>query len=373
MLVGGIYFAQNSFGIKQKQSQLKKLETEVKNLEKQIKKAQKGQQDNLSRYNSLQKLVETRRAYIDELTRELGGLETNLTESEELIEALQRDVDSLKTGYADMVYASEKMSFSCNRLFLVFSSKSYNDLAIRLKFVNQFITIKRRQVEKIEVVQRTLSSEKQSISLKYHEKKSSLIRLMQEKAKLNSEMELANQEFERLEKREQDLASQRKQKQREIQMIKEAIAEMLKKPQQNAVVLSKGFSANKGKLPWPVKTGKSLDWRYGVQAHPSIPGVEVNNLGIGINAADGTAVYAAFGGEVRKILNIPGSGQTVMVKHGDYFTVYGRLKNVTVSAGTKVITGQQLGQVMEVSGSSSLDFQVWYKQENQNPQSWLSK
>jgi murein hydrolase activator len=72
-------------------------------------------------------------------------------------------------------------------------------------------------------------------------------------------------------------------------------------------------------------------------------------------------------------LSIPGSGQTIMIKHGEYFSVYGRIENVEVAPGTKVLTGQKLGTVMEVNENNSIDFQIWHKQENQNPESWLTK
>ena len=148
---------------------------------------------------------------------------------------------------------------------------------------------------------------------------------------------------------------------------------MLKRPEINIVALSKNFASNKGKLPWPVKSNKYVSWKYGIQPHPTIRNVEINNLGMGIQTSGGAPVYAAFEGEVRKVLNIPGSGQTIMIKHGEYFSVYGRIENVLVTPGTKVSTGQKLGTVMEVNESNSIDFQIWHKQENQNPEDWLTK
>ncbi len=359
--------------VKQKQTQLKRLENEVNSLKSLIQSTEQGQQASLGKYEALNELVSLRKQFIQELKNEVVDLEYTLGDSEDLIAALSNDLDSLKSDYADMVYSTAKMNHSFDRLFLIFSSQSYNQLTMRLKFLNQFAQIKREQVEKIVLVQKTLKSEKQIVSSKYSDKKQALNKIVEEKSNLSLEMEQANKEYEALKFKEKDLNKQLKNKKREIQLIKSAIEEMLKKPEINISILSKNFSANKGRLPWPVKSAKFVSWRYGVQAHPTIKNVEINNLGMGIQTQSGTAVYAAFEGEVRKVLNIPGSGQTIMVKHGEYFTVYGHMQNVIVTPGSKISTGQKLGEVMEVNESNALDFQIWHKQENLNPQSWLIK
>lgn len=372
LFIAGIFYAQVK-GLTQKQSQLHRLEKEVNKLKVLIESTESGQTASLGRYQALNELVSVRKQYIKVLEDEVEKLEGTLSDSEILINALSSDLDSLKNDYAEMVYATAKLSHGYDRLFLIFSAQSYNQLSMRIKFLNQFSKIKREQVEKIILVQATLQSEKQIVANKYESKKQSLAKIVSEKSKLSSEMNEVNREYISLKSKEKDLTKQLKTKQKEIKIIKEAIAEMLRKPEVNSAALSKNFASNKGKLPWPVRSNKFVSWKYGVQAHPTIRNVEINNLGMGIQTSDGADVYAAFEGEVRKVLTIPGSGQTIMVKHGEYFTVYGRMENVIVSPGTKIATGQKIGQVMDVGGTSALDFQIWHKQDNQNPQLWLSK
>jgi murein hydrolase activator len=372
LFISCIFFAQVA-AVQKKQSQLKKLETEVNNLKSMIVSTEEGQKASLDKYQALNQLVALRKRYISELQSEVGKLESSMSDSEELINALSRDLDSLKSDYAEMIYSTSKMTHSSDRLFLIFSARNYNQLAMRLKFLNQFSKIKKEQVEKILLVKATLQTEKEIVSNKYDEKKNALSKIVNEKKKLSNEMLEVNTQYTLLQSKEKQLSSQLKTKEKEIKLIKAAIEEMLKKPEINIVALSKNFASNKGKLPWPVKSNKYVSWKYGVQPHPTIRNVEINNLGMGIQTSPGASVYAAFEGEVRKVLSIPGSGQTIMIKHGEYFSVYGRIENVEVAPGTKVLTGQKLGTVMEVNENNSIDFQIWHKQENQNPESWLTK
>lgn len=372
LFISCIFFAQVAT-VQKKQSQLKKLENEVNNLKSMIVSTEKGQKASLDKYQALNQLVALRKRYINELQSEVVKLESSMSDSEDLINALSRDLDSLKSDYAEMIYSTSKMNHSSDRLFLIFSARNYNQLAMRLKFLNQFSKIKKEQVEKILLVKATLQTEKKIVSDKYDEKKNALSKIVNEKKKLSNEMLEVNTQYTLLQHKEKQLSSQLKTKEKEIKLIKAAIEEMLKKPEINIVALSKNFASNKGKLPWPVKTNRYVSWKYGVQAHPTIRNVEINNLGMGIQTNAGASVYAAFEGEVRKVLSIPGSGQTIMIKHGEYFSVYGRIENVEVTPGTKVVTGQKLGTVMEVNESNSIDFQIWHKQENQNPELWLTK
>lgn len=356
-----------------------KLEQEIKDLQAILESNSSASEASLGKILALEELVTKRKRYVQILENEVFRLETNLKNSEDLINALNSDVDSLKTEYAKMIYLTSKMNHSFNRLFLVFSSQSYNHLSMRLKFLNQFSQVKREQVEKIQKVQATLVNEKEFLDQKYAEKKKALNKVVREKKKVNSTLDAVEKELVSLKTKSKELADQIKQKEKEKERIKEAIkkiiAEEAKKVGNKAqnLKLSKTFSLNKAKLPWPVKSKSFVSWKYGRRPHPSIPGVEINNLGIGIQTTSGSPAYCVFEGEVRKVLKIPGSGSTIMVKHGDFFTVYGRVENVSVKPGDTVSTGQQIGTVKKVNGTSALDFQVWQKQKNLNPQSWLAK
>lgn len=370
LLIGGVYFSQNK-ELAKSQVKQKKLEKEIKDLQVILKNTKSESNASLGKILALTEIVSKRKLYINSIQDDVTELQTTLLDSEELIEALESDVDSLKRDYAEMIYSTSKMNHSFNRLFLIFSSASYNHLAMRLKFLNQFAEIKREQVEKIGKVQSVLGTEKNIVSQRYTEKKRALDKILSEKEKLNSELASVTKERANLKSKEKQLKKEISDKEKEKRRIKKIISELMKGPTNTQ--LSKSFAANKGKLPWPVRSKKFVSWKYGRRPHPTLRGIELNNLGIGIQTTAGASVYSSFEGEVRKVMSVPGKGKMVMIKHGDYFTMYGQLKNISVKPGSVVRTGDKIGEVMTTNGTNTIDFQVWYKRKNQNPQLWLVK
>ena len=137
--------------------------------------------------------------------------------------------------------------------------------------------------------------------------------------------------------------------------------------------LASSFSALKGRMPFPVPSGFISD-HFGVHKHPVLKGVMVNNNGIDIQTSTGSPVHSVYDGVVATVQNIPGINMVVAIQHGEYFTVYSKLANVSVSAGQKVKTGQRIGSVAsDEDGTSEINFQVWKNTQHQNPESWLRR
>src|SRR5690606_64102 len=111
------------------------------------------------------------------------------------------------------------------------------------------------------------------------------------------------------------------------------------------IAMGKNFESNRGKLPWPVAKG-SITENYGKNAHPTLPNVFTNNNGIDIGAPKNSQVRAVFEGEVTSVLNIPGAGKVVIIKHGAYRTVYSNLQEAYVSVGDKVGSKQSIGSLL---------------------------
>ena len=134
--------------------------------------------------------------------------------------------------------------------------------------------------------------------------------------------------------------------------------------------LSQEFAANRGKLPWPVD-GTVLE-SFGQHYHPVFTNVKLPfNNGVTVGVKPHAEVRAVFNGTVEKIMMAPGYNQCVLVRHGDYFTFYCKLRNVRVKAGDAVTTGSVLGTVDTIGGENQLHFQLWSGREPQNPESWL--
>lgn len=137
--------------------------------------------------------------------------------------------------------------------------------------------------------------------------------------------------------------------------------------------LASSFSALRGRMPFPVPSGFISD-HFGVHKHPVLKGVMVNNNGIDIQTAAGSPVHTVYDGVVATVQNIPGINMVVAIQHGEYFTVYSKLANVSVSTGQKVKTGQRIGSVAsDEDGTSEINFQVWKNTAHQNPEIWLRR
>jgi len=137
--------------------------------------------------------------------------------------------------------------------------------------------------------------------------------------------------------------------------------------------LASSFSALRGRMPFPVPSGFISD-HFGVHKHPVLKGVMVNNNGVDIQTSAGSPVHSVYDGVVATVQNIPGINMVVAIQHGEYFTVYSKLANVSVSTGQKVKTGQRIGSVAsDDDGTSEINFQVWKNTVHQNPESWLRR
>ena len=134
---------------------------------------------------------------------------------------------------------------------------------------------------------------------------------------------------------------------------------------------SSSFAGNRGHLPWPVSRG-FISQRFGRHPHPVLRNVTVENRGIDIQTEAGEAVRTCFDGKVLTIANIAGMNTIVMIQHGDFFTVYAKLRSVSVQEGQRVSARDVIGTVAtDGEGTSEVQFQVWHNSANLNPESWL--
>ena len=164
-------------------------------------------------------------------------------------------------------------------------------------------------------------------------------------------------------------AQQRAEEERRKAEEKKGIA-----PTPAETALSSSFASNKGKLPWPVERGV-ISSTYGKHASVVSDKVTVTNNGIDIATEEGAQARAVFDGEVTGVTRLTGSNTVVIIRHGDYFTVYSNLENVIVKRGDKVKTKQNLGTVhtSKAENKTELHFELLKEQNRQNPAQWLKK
>lgn len=135
--------------------------------------------------------------------------------------------------------------------------------------------------------------------------------------------------------------------------------------------LASSFTASRAHLPWPVSKGFISD-RFGRKPHPVLKGIYVENQGIDIQTNAGEGVRAVYDGIVQDVTSMPGMNNVVAIQHGDYFTVYAKLRSVSVRVGQRVKARETIGTVAtDKNGVSEIQFQIWKEFTKLNPESWL--
>ncbi len=333
-----------SYYDKEKKALLKKISqtNKILNQTKHKKQATIGQ------LNAINEQVRVQSHYISSLGSEMGLIKNGLKNSKNKIDGLSGEITSLKKDYANTVYQTYKTKSSFNTLTYIFTSRSFNQMMMRLNFLKQYRKARVLQVTKIKREKNNLQDKRTELTKKEREKRIALLNLKSEKGNLDKLKENQSIILKELAAKEGDIQKKLdkyKKEQRRLEAhIKKAIeAEIAKtkkpttskttlKQREQDVALAKDFVANKGRLPWPVSQA-FISWRFGRQPHPVLKDVFVDNMGIGLQTEKDAAVRCAFNGQVTTVVKIPGMNYVVMVKHGTYFTVYTRLKKVYVTAG----------------------------------------
>jgi septal ring factor EnvC (AmiA/AmiB activator) len=278
----------------------------------------------------------------------------------------------------------------------VFSSQSYNQAFKRLRYLQEYSQFRQKQVEEILAVEQELESQllalkrqKVLLTVARNEKNRALDSSQIEVSILDQEQSSQQSLLSKLRKKEKQLKKELQSKQQLAksldQRIRKIIAEEIrlakaKASKESDVLaltpeeqeLADNFTSNKGKLPWPVERGIIIE-RFGVQAHPVLRGIETFNNGVKITTEEGSAVRAVYDGTVSRIIDIPGAGKAVILSHGDYFSVYSNLLDVSVKRGQEVLLKENIGTVLTKTSTneSITELQIWKGSEKLDPSSWL--
>lgn len=323
---------------------------------------------------ALNQQIYTRQRYINNLQVEIDFLNADILSLNDMTLALQRDMDSLKAEYSRMVYATYKVNNSYNTWTFLFTSENYNQLMMRLHYLKEFNEARKTQVIKINQLKEYLEGKKIVIQEKHDEKRQVLNDIEDEQSILSNIKNSKNRVLRNLTKREKEFLKKRKkwkQEQEKLEiLIKESIKTEITKGQR---AISKRFESNQHQLSWPL-TRCFVARKFGKQPHPFLEKIYVNNMGLGLQTQKGSKVKSVFEGKVTTVATIPGMHKVVMIQHGEYFTVYARLKNTTVKTGDTVLAKDVIGEVYtNTEGETELEFQIWKGKNRLDPSKWLKK
>ncbi len=349
----------------------KSILTEVEDLDQQIRTT-----ENLIRITNQQANL---------LTREINTNQNKIGE-------LRKELENLKEDYAKMIQKSYKSKSQQSRLMFLLSAENFLQAYKRLQYMKQYANYRQQQGEEIQQRAAELQQLNESLAEQKKTKDKLIVQNRQTRAELEKNKKSQQVLISSIRKKEGQFAAQLRQKQQEInaidrdieRIIAESIAANNKeegsvsretfKLTPEAKALAADFEKNKGSLPWPVRSGV-LSMRFGNQPHPVVKSITINSNGVRIDTEKDGKAKAIFGGTVSEVQAVKGANKAVMVRHGDYISIYNNLDKIFVRKGEKVSVGQDLGEVAtsNSTGKTTLHFLLYQNSTKLNPEHWIYK
>ena len=357
------------------------LEREIALIDKQLKENSKKSYNALNSLTLVRKKVVDRKELLAESDRELTRINAAVKSKKAEIDRIQNRLDTLSAYYSKLISSAYRNRDSRVWYMYILASDNVGQAFRRIGYMRNLSSNLNRQGDKIKAAREELQKETDSLMVMKSQAQSVRNRRAADLASLQSEEKEAAALVSNLQRNktryQQQLAAKKKQVDALNREIERIIASAVnggksgfKTSKPVDLKLDAEFAKNMGKLPWPA-TGPVVD-HFGQHYHPVFTKVKLPfNNGINIALAKDTEIKSVFNGIVKQIVVMPGYGKCVLVQHGNYFSFYCRLGNVSVKAGDKVSTGDVIGRIDTIDDMTQLHFQIWQGTKPQNPELWL--
>jgi septal ring factor EnvC (AmiA/AmiB activator) len=361
-----------------------RLEREIAIIDKQLAENASQSSSMLTDLSLIRKKISNRKALVSESDRVIRQYSDSIYLAQKEINRLQARVDTLTAHYSKLVLSAYKNRDSRIWYMYMFASDNLGQAFRRFGYFRNLSSQMQNEAKSIRTMQDELALKQERLALLKKDAEAVKAERQKELDNLRKDESKADSVVKKLQKDRKKYQSQLASKKKEIDALNREIARLIanamnkdgqksssKKPKAPVdMKLDAEFSKNKGKLPWPAD-GPVVS-RFGKHYHPVYKNLELPpNNGVDIALAKGEHVKAVFDGVVSQVLVMPGYNQCVLVQHGNYFTLYCKMKNIAVKAGDKVKTGQLIGDIDTINGQTQLHFEVWKGKDPQNPETWL--
>ena len=367
-----------------KQLELERIEniSKITEAEKILAQTKTKKKATLGQLAALENQIASREVLLKSLDEEVDLITAEILELEAVISDIDLYLKSLKDEYAAMIYKSYKSNNGYNIITFLFASDSFTQFYMRLKYMEQYVEARKIQSHQIaqtkqelkgqQTAQEQKKSDQQQVIKSKLVESNQLIKLKKEKSTLIAQ----------LTKNERSLRKEMAARKQSIKKLDNLLANLIKVELERELKTSSGqkelakeltgkFEDQMRKLPWPVKTG-FISLKFGLQRDPILKNVSINNTGVDIQTQSDENIAVVFDGEVRIKAFVPGQNNVVIVKHGNYYTVYSKLKSVEVKQGQVLRAGDLIGKVhTNNAGISQLHFEVWRDKKKLDPERWL--
>lgn len=369
--------------------QRKQLQQEIKQINTLLFTNTKKKKSALNEVEDLAVKINLRERLIRVTNEEANRLTQQINVNQRTIDRQRKALETLKADYADMIRYSYASKSGQSRLMFLFSSESFLQAYKRFQYLKQYAAFRKKQGLLIAQKTQTLQALNKTLLIQ-KTRKEALVKENRAVQNSLSEERLAQKELvTALKKRERSLESQIRKKQKQIaaydkeiqRLIRAAIAASNKAAGKNKAVftltpeaqlIDKNFTANKGKLPWPVEQGV-VTLGFGTQTHPVVKTTKIQSNGVTIATPDNAEVRAVFKGKVMQVFSFKGSNPGVLIQHGNYITSYSNLAAVYVKKGQTIEAKEVIGKVFTHpnTGKSELKFSVFQNTTPVNPKGWV--
>ena len=410
---------QKSKKVQQLEQQRKEVIKAIEKTDRELSRVKNDKNKKQQEAALLKKKVAQRQELVVALDNEIKELSSDIDSLARQEQVLRTEEEERKAAYERSVLALQKRNSSTDRMLFVLSASAFDEAIRRMRFVSQYANAHKRAAQELKETRTALEHTRQAIEVNRKSKSQLLVQREQEKDQLEKERKQRIGEVTQLQGQEKDLQQQRKKQQQQVaalnrkieQQIAAEIAEAERKareeeerrkrlaegkdktatgkepvPEERKAATKGGypmtaeerrlggsFAQNKGNLPAPVNNNYRIIGTFGVQQHNELSRVQTNNNGIDLEVPQGTSARAVFEGKVTSVFVIEGNKAAIIIRHGNYLTVYSNITGVTVRKGQQVKAHQVLGKVAidSFSNKAILNFQVWHERSKQNPQAWI--
>lgn len=378
--------------VKQKKQKLKYLKSKITHL----KSVSSEKSSHIGQLKIIREQIKAQESLVEELKEEINLTENDILKLEQKIKVSEQKLDTLKTAYARMLHVYAKTNYNYNHLSLLFSSHSISQLYGRIQYLKQYTKVRKAQAQRIRTLKASMLTQHNTLKQTLAQKQTLLTNKLSEGDTLRKLEKKEKAFIKKLVAKEAKLRRDIRYSRRSVNRLNRLITHVVKgrsktrsrrkgrvgAGRKRAPVVklnaserktSQNFSQQKALLKYPV-SGVVVRG-FGTHKHPVFKDVKIESRGIDIQTKKGATVRAVYQGKVSTVATIPGmGGKVVMIQHGDYFTVYAKMKNIKVKSGNVVKTGQAIGQVFtSKEGVSQLQFQIWQNSKLLNPSHWLRK
>ena len=414
ILLGWTSYAigQNSARVRELEQQRKEALADIKRTSLLLDQTQKTTKDYLQRLNLLSQRILSRKKVISLLGQEIAAIDEQTEGMEKQIRLLEGELKEKQQNYGKSVRSMYRRHSSQDKLLFILSADNFAQSLRRLRYLREYAAWQKKLAVDITDKQAEITQKRNELIQTRKEKLALRSEQEQEQHKLQTEEANQQKEVKELNKKKSELQAQLRKKRKQAQqldrMIEQQIAKEIAEAEAKARAererlakankgkatdterkadvkggyamtkveraLSANFAGNRGRLPYPVTGSHTIVSSFGEQQHEELKYVRTNNNGIDILTSPGADARAVFNGEVTCIFMVPGFNNSVIVRHGNYLTVYSNLSQVYVKAGDKVSTRQAIGKIFtdtEDGNSTILHFQLWKEKTKLNPEPWL--